>query len=509
MHRLRYKIKTVSPVLISSISGDVNMIATMDYIPGTTILGLFAARYIKKNKLNDAHIDKHFYNWFLNGSLKFSNAYLTVYHEEREIELLPTPLSIHKEKADENNILNLIMNETEELTMPVGKYSYVSSGDILIESPEKIINFHHSRDRLKGHSEEGTIFNYESLIEEQAFSGFIFGKKEDLGQFKDIFGDKVFAHVGRSKNTQYGKAEIELLNIDEFKVDELEDNELTVTFISPAILLNKFGYPEISIDVLKEYLANFLNLNEGDFDIERPFAKSESVENFVSVWRLKKPLDKAFSAGSTFNIKFKNILSDELKERLKALQIEGIGERKNEGFGQIKINWELEETFNKKEPKKQEIDRPHGNPPPIVKEIFSIVARKSIEGEVEKEAFNRAKEFNKNRLSNSLLGRLELILKASASDKDFKNKIEKLREIAKGQLKRCRNERLTLYDELMSESPDLENIFNNLIKGLDQIANLAQFNFRKDKGFKNELYRLYWLTFFRRMRNLNKTEERG
>lgn len=507
MHRFKYRIKTISPVLISSIGGDINMVSTKDYIPGTTVLGVFATRYIKQNKLNYAHEDKTFRNWFLNGSLRFSNAYLTVYDEETERELFPTPLSIQKEKTDETNILNLIMNGTKELTKPVNKYSYISNAHILTASPEKIINFHHSRNRLKGHSEEGAIFNYESLIEGQVLSGFVSGKEGDLKQFKNFWGDKISVHLGRSKNTQYGEAEIELLDIQEFKGDDIEDNELTITFTSPAILLNKFGYPEISVNILKEYLASFLNLNEEDFGTEQSFAKSETVENFISVWRLKKPLDRAFYAGSTFKLNFKNKLSGELKEKLKALQIEGIGERKTEGFGQIKINWGLEETFIKRELKKPDIDKPEGNPPAIVKEIFAEIVKDNIKTRVEKEAFDKAREFNKKRLSNSLLGRLELILKASTSDEAFKNKIEGLRKTAEDQLKSCRNERTTLYNELISKKPALENIFNNLTSDLDQLANLVQFNIRKDEEFKNELYKLHWLTFFRMMRKLNKGEE--
>ena len=303
-----------------------------------------------------------------------------------------------------------------------------------------------------------------------------------------------------------------MLDIDDFKADEIEDNELIITFISPAILLNKFGYPEISIKTLKKYLASFLNLNEDDFDVEQSFAKSETVENFISVWRLKKPLDKAFSAGSTFKINFKNGLSNKLKEKLKALQVEGIGERRNEGFGQIKINWGLEERFNRKELKKPEINKPEGELPTIVKEIFTEIVKSNIKAAVEKEALYRAEEFNKNRLSNSFLGRLELILKASSSDKDFKNKIKDLREKAKEQLKKCRSEEVTLCHELMSESPDLDNIFNNLHSrlklSLEELANLAQFDFKKDTEFKTKLYKLYWLTFFRKMRKLNKMEER-
>jgi len=514
MYRLKYRIKTISPVLISSISGDVNMVSTMDYIPGTTVLGIFAARYVKeKNKLNNnVHEDETFYNWFLNGKLKFSNAYLTVYNEEAEIELLPTPLSVHKEKADESKILNLLMEETEEQTIPIGKYSYISNSDIFTYSPEKNINFHHFRNRLKGHSEEGGIFNYESLTEGQVFSGFISGEKKELEQFKNIFQNKIFAHIGRSKNTQYGKAEIELLDIHEFKCDEIEDNELTITFISPAILLNKFGYPEISIKTLKKYLASFLNLNENDFDVEQSFAKSETIENFVSVWRIKKPLDRAFSAGSNFKINFKNELSNELKEKLKALQVEGIGERRNEGFGQIKINWGLEKRFDRKELKKPEIDKPEGELPTIVKEIFTEIVKSNIKAAVEKEALYKAEEFNKNRLSNSFLGRLELILKASSSDEDFKNKIKDLRKKAKEQLKKCRSEENTLYDELKSKGFNLEDIFNNLPSrlksSLEELANLAQFDFKKDTEFKIKFYKLYWLTFFRKMRNLNKMEER-
>lgn len=61
--------------------------------------------------------------------------------------------------------------------------------------------------------------------------------------------------IGRSRNVEYGNAEIELGSIEKYAPDlELEGNAITMSFVSPLILINKNGYPEISEGVLREYL---------------------------------------------------------------------------------------------------------------------------------------------------------------------------------------------------------------------------------------------------------------
>ncbi|MGH7453355.1 MAG: RAMP superfamily CRISPR-associated protein, partial [bacterium] len=96
---MKYRITTLSPVVISTISGDMNMVATEKYIPGTSVLGLLVRRFIAKKNLESAHENNVFYNWFLAGRVKIGNAYLFSPDESGEKKIYyPTPISIEKEK---------------------------------------------------------------------------------------------------------------------------------------------------------------------------------------------------------------------------------------------------------------------------------------------------------------------------------------------------------------------------------------------------------------------------
>ena len=49
MHKIRYRITTLSPALFVMNVGDTNMVATREYIPGSVVMGLFAGEFIRKN----------------------------------------------------------------------------------------------------------------------------------------------------------------------------------------------------------------------------------------------------------------------------------------------------------------------------------------------------------------------------------------------------------------------------------------------------------------------------
>ncbi|MCF8011043.1 MAG: hypothetical protein K9L56_07120 [Clostridiales bacterium] len=490
------------------------MTKTMDFIPGNVLLGAFASNYINKNKIiSDAHKDEQFYKWFLLGDIIFSNAYLLVNDEKKEIKLCPSPMSVQTDKA-EKNIYNLIVmdDDLDEPTKEVGYYSYFSGNKIIKQIPEKQISFHHWRkERLKGNSSEGGIFNYESLTEGQTFWGNIYGEKTDLEQIKEKFGDKITIQIGRSKNTQYGQAEVNLLDIEKFNPsiyfenDNLEDNEILLTLTSPVILMNKFGYPEVSLEILREYLEDVLNYNK--FNIEQSYAKVESIEGHVSVWKLKKTLEKAFCKGATFKIIFEDSINENLKEKLQQLMINGIGERKNEGFGRVAINWAVNEQYINKELKMQKTPKPSKKPSNIVSNVFVSIIKNNISKFITNEAVSEVSNYSCQSLPNSFLGRLELMLKNANDADEFVKSVHKLRDTAKDKLKTCRNKRQTLLQTIINNNtPNWEQVLrkNENINDLEKMAKEIDYNFKEDKDFTEEIYKKYWLTFFRTIRKLNK-----
>ncbi|MFN3531845.1 MAG: hypothetical protein ACK41Q_04925 [Candidatus Brocadia sp.] len=102
MHRIRYRITTLSPALFVMNVGDTNMVASREYIPGSVVMGLFAGEFIKKNSLDrNAHTDTIFYQWFLNGDVRFTNAPILFHRTIVEIfgKTFPSPFLFSMKKT--------------------------------------------------------------------------------------------------------------------------------------------------------------------------------------------------------------------------------------------------------------------------------------------------------------------------------------------------------------------------------------------------------------------------
>ncbi len=88
MNSLEYKVKTLSPVIISDNGADVNFTPTKDYLTGTAILGFFAGEYIRhclKRESGAAHQDERFRKWFLSGGLVFANGHPMINDGRRQL----------------------------------------------------------------------------------------------------------------------------------------------------------------------------------------------------------------------------------------------------------------------------------------------------------------------------------------------------------------------------------------------------------------------------------------
>lgn len=516
MHHIKFIIKTEAPILISSNSGDANMVSTLDYIPGTVLSGIFAWKYIENMKLDfkKAHEDNFFYRCFLNSGLCFSNAYILKESEYRTQFFYPTPVSVQHEKNNEKKSYDLLVKDGEEQTKITGKYcSIIGKEQLNIVSPDKSLNFHHNRNRENKDERERLIYNYESINEGQKFSGNISGSKEDIANFITNFNKSIRINIGRSKNIQYGKATIEFLSKEpeEFfsdieTVDQEIEPEFIMTLLSPAIIFNDNGFSTTSISDLRKLIAESVSIPTENIDISKSFIKSDTIENFVSIWRLKKPSETAFAAGSCFKVSITN-WDENIKKQLIELQKKGIGERRNEGFGRFILNWQKldEEKYNVSEFKDKEIAEPKESPPKIVNNIIKNLIINEYQKQTKHEAMKDCSEFSRDKKripSNSVVGRLEMIIRNLDKPETFSSLIEdNLRKTAKDKLRNCRNENSNLFEYITENNPIIEQKIINQKPKLKEISALIKYD---PLELKNELYKLYWITFFRLMRKENR-----
>ena len=506
MHKLRYQIITKSPIVISAKYGDMNMVTTEKFIPGNTVIGILAGAFMRgKNISKEAHEDEDFFSGFLAGNLKISHAYIYLKDKDnKERVYFPVPFSIQKKK-DDNTVIDLmhVDENFDQQTQSMNTFCFLKGKTLHTKNVETALNFHHARDREKGAPKKGIIFNYESICPGQIFRGDITGKETELQKIIDICGNRWTAYAGRSRNAQYGKVLFEI--IDE-KPQPGQDsiswgNEISLTFLSETIIYNENGLSTTDTDDLGKYL--------GGAQIKKAFVKAGQIENFVGVWQLKKPSETCFLAGSTFLLDISK--SDPAK--LAEFQQNGIGERTHEGFGRCKFGWQTEEELTETAATSPELQMPETDIPEKAKEILQMIVRESIIKQVELNALEGQAEFIRPP-TNSLISRLEAMLKSAKEQSIFLAVLNRLRETARDQLERCNNGTNNLLEFLIITNPTVKDILNqtrndSLKEMCEKMRKVIGYEPENDPILTSQLYQRYLGTFFSIMRKNVKNKERG
>lgn len=284
---------------------------SLDYISGASLLGCFANLYLKTHQ-----VDQRFYDLFVSGNVRFSNAYIS---DEVWDEYRPIRESLYQQKVGDYYIDKLVTDSNEILSKVRNKY--ISSNKI--KEVEKEMYYHHRRpkDKSIGHVvsneriEDGTFYQLEVISANQRFIAHINGKGKDLKEI--LMGLPSFIRIGKSKYTQYGNVYIDHItyNICKSKIIEA-GKEVVCTLLSPLLILDE--KKESRLDT--QELNNFLNLEN-----PRYFVGFSKVGGYNAKWKLQKPSYIAFSAGSCI----KGILKNDIKSEFV------YGDLLQEGLGQI------------------------------------------------------------------------------------------------------------------------------------------------------------------------------
>ncbi len=499
MKKLNYQIQTLDPIIISSESGNQFMVPTRDYIPGGVILGGLAYNYLKNNTA-----DKKFYDLFVNGKVNYSNAYKVDKFNGQEITTYPLPNSIQHLKNDGEIIHDLLYFDPQEQTKPINGYGRIEKNSIYKTSVYKSTAPHHERDYDTGAPKQNVFFNYESINANQNFSGTI-SSEDDLiiDEFKKLFSSLNEIRIGRSKSSEYGKVKLTISEYSGNAVDiELnEDDTISLTFLSNVIIYNENGVPTTAYTHLGKLLKEKIAPN---IKIEKAFLKIEEIESYVSVWKLKRPSEVSFQAGSCLLLKVDKDSINKLME----LQTQGIGERKHEGYGQIVFGLQKNPAELKKIlSDKISIAKPTGTPPEFVKNITRKLAQEYLQKIAAVEALKIVHTNSQGldkKITSSQIGRMEGILRISESENKFKDKIKVLRKTSRDKLKGCILGNTNLF--LLLTEFDLMN-YSKIESAIGSISTLfsdVEIGESELDGIKNGLYVSFYLNLFAAMRKAIK-----
>lgn len=475
LKQLALSIRLTSPVMVTRQGADQNTVSTDDYISGSRIRGLIASKIIQHKKLGrNAHLDAFFYQSILSENIQYHHAWLVKNGNTSSI----VPRNIQKEKGKNNFPCAFDTFKEKIATGRAAGYLGIKDGNNQYRTvePAKSAMFHHQRNnRIAGKSEDGNIFYYESLDAGQEFRSVITGREDVLEELVTILGKEFTGTIGRSRSVQYADVTISVSELQDIPVNNVKaSNDYLLVCDSPLVLLNEYGMAEPTASVL---LANL----KAQADIDATMVKAASAydqhEHYVAVWKGKTPQVPAFKEGSVFWLRFEN--QDGLTEKLNALQRDGLGEMKALGYGKIAlVDYNGDErsaitvSAMNKISESHSFDDPEALP--LLQKIINHYNQEDNVIKIKTEAIKKAKSV-KPKLTNSLIGRMLLMLAASENIDAFNNDMRKLKDKPAG-------------DALQKE---------NLFEPLQKLADTKTW----------EKHKAYWSAYFQTVRNNNKKKQ--
>ncbi len=346
-----------APLILSLPGGDANSTETLSYLSGSSILGVLAGMWLKKNgKKGSLGGDKGFRTLFLEHHLRCANGYPEGRKRQR---LLPSPFSLYAPKDDDEKVYDLTSEEHHDLQesgMSLWPQRFISidreAEAINYISSEKEVMIHHQRERDKGRAteEKGAVFSYVSLPSGARYITHIFcDEVVDAAEVISLL-DGSTMHMGRSKKVQYGgKVKVEVLYEErQEKFSEAGSYETlrigqtyTVTLTSDYLGCGPNGCWQAGETIWLHDFAEAIGLFPEQLKLadDSPiplFARIKQVSGYVAPWAMPRPLRTGLRAGTTilFTVAAE-VKSDQIQQAL----WQGLGDRRAEGFGRFVLNW--------------------------------------------------------------------------------------------------------------------------------------------------------------------------
>ena len=458
MKAITLSLTTQQPLLATSFQGDPNSDVSYFYIPGSMIRGAIIGRYMKYYPDTELDIanDKVRSLFFDDDKIHYLNAYLE--SKENQIRTLPVPRSWFKCKdheltkdepidiydfADEDTKDKVTIPDSEDedpiLKSPksLGDSLWnIEGGIVRLYSTARRINIHNQRDRSKGRSTkdqidlvtkkvmrkgEGEIFRYDAIDVGQTFQSVILCETDEIcGEILKLLQSKDDIWLGGSQSAGYGHCKISNVQPPDSNWNEVnipvakrtsQDN-LVITLLSNAILRDEYGQPVAKPNLVKCEIEKILEITDLP-EVKPIYASNENIGGFNRKWGLPLPQVPALSMGSVFVFEGYSLT----EEQIKLLELQGIGERRVDGFGRIAVNWLSESEFQAKKADQQaktNESQLQGSSLELAEKMAERLLKQKLDDKL-LDQLGRLK-IDKQGISNSQLSRLRLFTRQALPD---------------------------------------------------------------------------------------------
>lgn len=342
-----------------------NIYYCFDYIPGSVLWGMFATRFPKDGM-------ELFYQTFFSNKIVFTNLYPLT---RDNIPTLPLPLSTfackRKPGFDESivdeqkhSFWDYLLNDRGiEKRCPYCKSKkksfsdgfYCKKGENYYSyNVSKTVDMHNLIDDELQSTRKDALYSYEVLNKGQKFKGhmLLYGEWNQFDEIHKLIEsiNHQSIWIGKGRNNGYGLSFIHFTGDKNYSLENKrlyangeinlskEKNKFTLTLILDTFLLDKYANYLTYID--EAVLFNILGsgFSPESFKLLRSFSRVREVDGFNMKHNLPKNKMIAIRKGSAFYFEYKGSEYEKLTKRLLEIERNGIGVRKNEGYGQVVIN---------------------------------------------------------------------------------------------------------------------------------------------------------------------------
>jgi CRISPR-associated protein Csx10 len=498
LSRLEVELTSKQPLILSALGGDQNTVSTSPFISGSAFRGALANAYMQSKGITSNDVDKDalFHELFLSGNIQFP-----FLHFE---ETVPLPYHIHKVKDKEEMLVVFEKEDADDrTTKPLRTWGILGQSHINEKRPKVSSSFHTRRqDRKAGRSteDEGAIFYYDALAEQQTFKGTITGNADSLKKLMNQFGKDFPIRIGKSKSAQYGQASIFLKEVKEaaYHTDDRQA-KYYMHILSPLIILDDFGQALPSLEGLKKYIPQTC-IPTGN--IAASFCE---VESYNSIWGAKTDKVQAFKEGSVIEITLseKTDLPDYL------------GEMNSLGYGRVQYLNTADGLPQNQDRREDNHDDNKGNLADCtfvdkqLKAIQKFIAGNLKKTQLKTYAIQLAHEKLKKGLNNHQLGRMVALLDDNAS----KDRLSEVINAVKRWTDTAKKSNTASADENQNNDSKKQPkpIYKALERaGLESLLKESTIKLKfgerqEDISFTETIhYITFWKTFFLTLRKLNK-----
>lgn len=323
------------PVIISQQSATAGAHQSLDYIPGSTVLGLAAAR------LYNALPAEAAWTLFHSGRVRFGDALPLSDSGE---PAYPVPLCWHTYKGEKacgtldrlrvDAIFDPSRSNIDPERQPVQVRSgYATlSGQSLTPTLESTLKT--AIDPDSGMAAESQLFGYQALSAGQRFRTTLQADEDiDASLWQTLLTHLTgSARLGRSRSAQFGAVRVELADASSLdrrtQGDASESDTLTLWLLSD-LALERNGQPFLQPD------ADLLGLPEGtEWQVSDSFLRTRRFSPYNAYRRGHDPERQVITRGSVLRYQLPRPLTEDEKRTLS----DGLGLLIEAGFGQVWIN---------------------------------------------------------------------------------------------------------------------------------------------------------------------------